>query len=290
MTTTSIATINPDLLTGISNNFTYPLLELDPRNVGNLSGKQTFYGSVGSNDTSDIYGFRVDVVGHYNADRGTQLQLSLYGLSADADLRLIKDSNSNSVFDSTDEIIRSSTNSGASSEYIDITGLKTGDYFVEVSRYSGETSYTLEMNTPSVYYEFTYNYGDGEYYKGYGYTKAGENFHKGQVIYQPSANETGNIGYYVIDSANPTSLTGYGGQVVVNEYYDRDSYRIADTNPSGGTSGHLHDKSLTWNWGTGDNGLGSESGLAHIDGHAYGFDTTTFAVFNNYSEADLIIG
>lgn len=260
----------------------------EPVNIGSLSGKQTFYDFVGSNDTTDIYRFNLDVVGHGSADRGTQLQLSLYGMSADADLRLVRDSNSNNVLDSTDEVVVSSTKNGLWSEYIDITGVKTGNYFAEVYRYSGDTSYTLELNTPNVAYDFTYYYGDGEYYKGYGYTKAGENFQTGQVIYQPSPNETGYYGYYIINSANPTSLTGYDGGVTVTQYYDRDSGLIADSDTTGGGAGHLHDTNLQWNWGIGNKGLGSESGFAHIDGHRYGFDTTSFAIFNNYSEADLI--
>jgi hypothetical protein len=260
-------------------------LELD---AGSLSGKKTFNNWVGSSDTSDVYEFNLDVAGHYSADPGTQLQLSVYGMSADADIRLVRDSNGNFTLDWSDEVITTSTNSGSLSEYINLSDVKSGNYFVEVYQYSGNTNYTLEMNTPNVAYTFTYNYGDGEYYKGYGYTQSGENFYTGQVINQSSPNETGYTGYYVIDSARPTSLTNYAGQVVVTEYYDKDTGFTADMDSSGGEAGHLHDNSLTWKFGTGNSGLGSESGLAHIDNHTYGFDKDTFAVFNNFREADLI--
>ncbi len=49
----------------------------------------------------------------------------------------------------------------------------------------------------------------------------------------------------------------------MTEYYDHDSGLLADRNTSGVAAGHLHDTTLTWNWGSGDYGLGSESGLAH---------------------------
>jgi len=267
--------------------------------VDSLTGQRTFHESLGS-DPKDIYHFHLDVTGHYNADRGTKLQLSLYGMNADADLRLIRDSNSNNTLDSTDELIASSVKGGSLPEYIDRTDVKAGDYFVEVSSVYGDTNYVLEMNTPNVYYEFTYNYGDGEYYKGYGYTKPGENFHPGQVIQQASPNETGQTGYYVIDSAKPTSLTRYGGAVTVREYFDLDSGYVADQDKNGGAPGHLHDPDYPFdpnrdfNLGRGYAGLGSERGIVHTDGHPSlpgmpGTDTTTFAVFSNFYEADMIL-
>lgn len=147
--------------------------------------------------------------------------------------------------------------------------------------------------TTNVGYYFTYYYGDGEYYKGYGYTTSDSNYKAGQQIDQPSPNETGSTGYYVIDSVVPTDLTDYNGWVVVTEYYDKDTHLIADPggNPGGEEPGHLHnypyDQPTDKNLGVGRQGLGSESGLAHIDGHHFGFDTTTFAVFNKSNEADL---
>ncbi|NMG22241.1 calcium-binding protein [Brasilonema bromeliae] len=147
--------------------------------------------------------------------------------------------------------------------------------------------------TTNISYTFTYNYGDGEYYKGYGYTTSDSNYYAGQRIDQPSPNETGLTGYYIIDSVNPTSLTDYTGEVVVTHYYDKDTNLIADPggNSGGEEPGHLHNyphnPSTDVNLGVGHNGLGSEAGLAHIDGHYFGFDRETFAVFNNSNEADL---
>lgn len=147
--------------------------------------------------------------------------------------------------------------------------------------------------TTNISYTFTYNYGDGEYYKGYGYTTSDSNYYAGQRIDEPSPNETGLTGYYILDSVMPTSLTGYTGEVVVTEYYDKDSNLIADPggSPGGEEPGHLHNyphnSSTDVKLGVGHNGLGSEAGLAHIDGHHFGFDIETFAVFNKSKEADL---
>jgi len=153
-------------------------------------------------------------------------------------------------------------------------------------------------------YYFTYYYGDGEYYKGYGYTTSDSGYSAGQRINELSSNDTGSTGYYVIDSVQPTATTNKKGLVEVTHYYDKDTNLTADPggNPGGTEPGHLHslnysgdnkeykdddesspDKKL----GIGLGGLGTEAGLAHIDVHHFDFDTETFAVFNKSNEADL---
>jgi RTX calcium-binding nonapeptide repeat (4 copies) len=143
----------------------------------------------------------------------------------------------------------------------------------------------------NIVYNFTYYYGDGEYYKGYGYTTSDSNYYTGQQIDLASVNQTGSTGYYVLDSVAETNLTDYSGEVVVTAYYDKDTDLLADLNKSGGEPGHLHNNpfnpSNDVNLGVGHNGLGSESGLAHIDGHLFGFDTSSFAIFDSFNEADL---
>jgi Ca2+-binding RTX toxin-like protein len=140
-------------------------------------------------------------------------------------------------------------------------------------------------------YYFTYYYGDGEYYKGYGYTTSDSNYYTGQRIDAASVNQTGSTGYYVIDSVAETNLTGYNGEVVVTTYYDKDTDLLADQNKAGEEPGHLHNNpfnpSNDFNLGVGHDGLGSETGLAHIDGHLFGFDTNSFAIFDSFNEADL---
>lgn len=281
----------------ITTNYQLRMSTEDPSNllpteveIGSLTGSRTFNGSVGSNNTTDTYRFNLTSAGN--------LELSLYGLSTDADVRVVHDSNNNDLID-FGEVIATSTNSETSAESINLTGLDAGDYFVQVYQYSGATNYVLDLYTPGLY-NFTYNYGNGEYYKGYGYTQPGEEISAGERIYQSSPNETGYTGYYDIDSATPiTTHLSFAGQVVVNEYYDLETGYIADTNTTGGTQAHLHDPdhpfdpNLDFNVGRGYTGLGSEGGIAHTDGHPSlpgmsGADTTTFAVFDNYNEADLI--
>ncbi|NEO31010.1 MAG: hypothetical protein F6K36_11380 [Symploca sp. SIO3C6] len=281
----------------IATNYQLRMSTEDPSNflpteieVGALTGSKTFNGSVGSDNTADTYRFNLISAGN--------LELSLYGLSADADVRVVHDSNNNDLID-FGEVIATSTNAGTSTETINLTGLDAGDYLVQVYQYSGATNYTLDLYTPALYH-FTYQYGDGEYYKGYGYTQPGEEIAAGERIYQSSANETGHIGYYDINSATPiTNHLSFAGQVVVNEYYDLETGYIADDNIMGGTQGHLHDPDYPFdatrdfNVGRGYTGLGSEGGIVHTDGHPSlpgmsGVDTTTFAVFDNSIEADMI--
>ncbi|NLQ06748.1 hypothetical protein FLX35_01030 [Cylindrospermopsis raciborskii LB2897] len=115
-------------------------------------------------------------------------------------------------------------------------------------------------------YYFTYQYGNGDFYKGYGYAATGT-YIEGQQIDRPSANETGETGYYTIDSIYSDSF-GYLGSIFVNYYYDADT----DYGPAFSVSG------------SGSNGLGSESGTAY-DASYLSTDTG----FDNYYEADLVV-
>jgi hypothetical protein len=105
--------------------------------VGTLSGTRTFTDFVGSTDTSDIYRFSLSGTSNFN--------LSLTGLSNDADVRLIQDINSNGIIDSNDEIVRSSWG-GTHDESIN-RSLTAGTYFVQVYQYIGDTNYTLNLST-----------------------------------------------------------------------------------------------------------------------------------------------
>ncbi|GFE70785.1 hypothetical protein [Chroococcus sp. FPU101] len=105
-------------------------------NVGNLDYDQTFWDSVGSTDTTDTYSFSL---GFYE---GVNIQLT--GLSSDADLRLIQDYNNNHIVDS-DEVLRSSTLGGTSSDSINSYDL-SGNYFLQVYQYTGNTSYAVTFD------------------------------------------------------------------------------------------------------------------------------------------------
>ncbi|MEX0269238.1 C2 family cysteine protease [Leptolyngbyaceae cyanobacterium UHCC 1019] len=107
-------------------------------NLGSLSSTLTRSGSVGSTDIIDYY--RVSLAG-----AGSSLNLTLTGMTADADLQLIRDYNSNGIVDSGDAIAASNRGS-SSDESINLHGLAAGEYFIGVKRFSGDTSYTLRLS------------------------------------------------------------------------------------------------------------------------------------------------
>ncbi len=111
-------------------------------NIGTLSGTRTFSDSVNSTDTSDIYRFSLGASSNFN--------LTLTGLSNDADVRLIRDANNNGIFDAGEEMARSSY-TGTGSEWISQSSLAAGNYFVQVYQYSGDTNYNLSVSTGDWY-------------------------------------------------------------------------------------------------------------------------------------------
>jgi subtilisin family serine protease len=117
------------------------------RNIGTLSGSQTFSDFVGSVDTNDYYRFDLTQTSTFN--------LSLNGLSADADTQLLNSSGT---------VIQSSQNGGTTSESIS-RSLSAGTYYVRVYPYSGNTSYSLTLSAvsspppPTSGFNSTYGYG-----------------------------------------------------------------------------------------------------------------------------------
>jgi ELWxxDGT repeat protein len=85
----------------------------------------------------------------FTLTQSSQVNLSLSGLSADANIALIKDTNANNVVDSG-EILASSTNLGSLTELVNQAGLAAGNYFIQVSLDGGTTtSYSLGLTTTS---------------------------------------------------------------------------------------------------------------------------------------------
>jgi hypothetical protein len=125
-------------------NYTLRLSNTQPSNLivaednfgtlGSTSSSRT--GFVGNNDTSDIYQFSLS--------SARTLSASLSGLSADADLRIIRDANSNGIADAGDEIIRSAFGGNTSESITQF--LAAGDYFAQVYQFGGETSYNLGLS------------------------------------------------------------------------------------------------------------------------------------------------
>ncbi|MBC6421052.1 MAG: PPC domain-containing protein [Hormoscilla sp. SP12CHS1] len=107
----------------------------DAREIGTLNDRQTFSDFVGDADPEDFYRFSLDST--------SELNLTLEGLSSDADVLLIEDINGNGLLDD-DEIFDTPYAEGSISEAINET-LPAGDYFVLVEQFEGDTDYDLSL-------------------------------------------------------------------------------------------------------------------------------------------------
>lgn len=94
-------------------------------------------GSISEDNTFDLYA--VSVIS------GETIDITLGGLTNDADLAVIEDVNSNNIIDvNVDEIYAISNFGGVNSESISLD--EQGDYLVAVYQYSGNTEYTLQFD------------------------------------------------------------------------------------------------------------------------------------------------
>ncbi|MFY7805125.1 MAG: PPC domain-containing protein [Limnoraphis robusta] len=122
----------------------------DPRNdlsgafqLDTLLGSRTAIESVSEENPVDLYRFVVP-------NEASQVSIRLSQLTADADLEILQDINSNEVIE-FDEILTTSKNLGIASESLIFDELTTGTYFVRVSQFEGETDYILTFDiTPLV--------------------------------------------------------------------------------------------------------------------------------------------
>ncbi|MDX2231587.1 MAG: pre-peptidase C-terminal domain-containing protein [Leptolyngbyaceae cyanobacterium bins.349] len=105
-------------------------------NLGTIAGRVVQTGSVSSLDPIDFVRFQLGST--------SDLSLTLTGLTADADLRLIQDVNNNGIAEFTETIAFSLT-SGTNPESINLSNLHAGNYFVRVNQFSGSTNYTLTL-------------------------------------------------------------------------------------------------------------------------------------------------
>ncbi|HEX8914264.1 MAG TPA: PPC domain-containing protein [Humisphaera sp.] len=106
--------------------------------LGTVFGEVTKTDSVSSSDTLDHYKVKLAATG--------KLWAKLRNLTADADLRLIKDSNNNGVAEAS-EVIGTSLNGGTTNETIFKSSLAAGTYFIQVKRVAGTPSYKLLVKT-----------------------------------------------------------------------------------------------------------------------------------------------
>jgi hypothetical protein len=108
--------------------------------LNNVWGTVTQAGSLNNNNTSDTYHFDNPFVsGNYS--------LSLSGLTSDVDIRVVRDANQNGIVDIGD-IISTSIRLGTDNETIDLQGLGSGGYFVQVYQGSpgSNSNYTFTIN------------------------------------------------------------------------------------------------------------------------------------------------
>lgn len=112
-------------------------------NISTISGSRSFSDYVGNSDLQDFYRFSLS--------KASNLNLSLTGLSADADVRVIQDRNNNRVVDGS-EVLGSSELSGSSSESMLLDPLAAGTYYVQVYQGSSgnNTNYKLNFKATTV--------------------------------------------------------------------------------------------------------------------------------------------
>ncbi len=104
------------------------------RNIGTLSGTRSFTDWVGSVDTNDYYRFDVSTTRNFS--------LSLTGLSADANVRLLN---------SAGTVLQGAYLTGNSAESIS-RQLGAGTYYAQVYRASGNTNYSLSLSATPLDY------------------------------------------------------------------------------------------------------------------------------------------
>ncbi|MCT7954268.1 PPC domain-containing protein [Laspinema sp. D3] len=110
--------------------------------VGLLNGTRTFSELVGRTDPRDYYRFNLTSPSSFN--------LTLDGLTADADVLLYEDTNNNGLIDSGENISTFSQRSGIDSESIS-RNLPSGNYFIVVAGDAANTNYNLQFSaTPGV--------------------------------------------------------------------------------------------------------------------------------------------
>lgn len=131
-----------------SNTFTNNLLPTET-DIGALAGTRTFSGTIDTGNTSDTYRFSVTDISIFGLTFPTGVNVTLSGLSSDADVRLIQDSNNNGFVDGAD-VLAGSYKSGSAAEWMS-NALSTGTYFLQVNRFSGNTDYHLSVSTGDWY-------------------------------------------------------------------------------------------------------------------------------------------
>ncbi len=122
------------------------------RDLGNLTGTQVQSEFVGNSDRDDFYRFTLDTP--------KDITLELNGMSADADLGLLRSPDGNSRLPSAD-FIDTSVEPFNNPEQITYKGLQPGTYLVQVHQFQGNTSYNLTLSAQPTQTAFNSGYGFG---------------------------------------------------------------------------------------------------------------------------------
>jgi hypothetical protein len=107
--------------------------------LNNVWGSLTQTGRISNVNTSDTYHFD-------NPFISSNYSLSMTGLSSDVDIRVVRDANSNGIVDLGDTI-SASLRTGTANETIELQGLGTGEYFIQVYQGSpnSDSAYSLTI-------------------------------------------------------------------------------------------------------------------------------------------------
>ena len=120
--------------------------------LGSLGASTTVSNFVGSTDTVDFFRFSVNSASDFD--------ISLNGLSANAEVALIQDRNLNGVIDA-DEYVGLSNRFGTAKDTIDINSLPAGTYYAGVYYSGGDTNYNLYLSATPPSKTFNSNFGYG---------------------------------------------------------------------------------------------------------------------------------
>ena len=113
-----------------------PELNLDGyEDLGVITESKKITGLIDDENPVEIYRF--------NLDGESNLDIKLNGLSADADVLLGQDGNENGIID-VEDLMEMSDQEGIRAENINVD-LLSGDYFVMVRQFEGETEYELDL-------------------------------------------------------------------------------------------------------------------------------------------------
>lgn len=120
--------------------------------LGSLSGNRTVSDFVGSSDTVDFFRFSLNSASDFD--------LSLTGLSANAEVAIAQDRNLNGIIDA-DEYVGLSNRFGTAIDTININSLPAGNYYAGVYDSSGGTNYNLYLSATPPSKTFNSNFGFG---------------------------------------------------------------------------------------------------------------------------------